>query len=194
MRVSFDDQIDLLVQEEIEERRPEFAAVLAGGDAVLVRDDDDPGNRLRPRLVDRPLDERVVGIARDASPLPLVVDQPDQAAPRQDETGERRGLRVVEEVFLPVRAGERGREGVGTVLDELVDVRGIPVVRGVVHLPDIVVPRQDLGVRERLFQLATPMLFARPAVTQVAHREEMLATPEIAEECSGGRSARPGRR
>src|SRR5207248_1542796 len=95
------------------------------------------------------------GIARDASPLPLVVDQPDEAAPRQDETGERRRLRVVEEVFFPVRAGERGREGVGTVLDELVDVRGIPVVRGVVHLPDIVVPRQDLGVRERLFQLAT---------------------------------------
>jgi len=37
MRVSFEDPIDLLVQEEIEERRPELATMLAGRDAVFVR-------------------------------------------------------------------------------------------------------------------------------------------------------------
>jgi len=37
MRVSFEDPIDLLVQEEIEGRRPELATMLAGRDAVFVR-------------------------------------------------------------------------------------------------------------------------------------------------------------
>src|SRR5213596_4388843 len=40
----------------------------------LCANDDDLGDGPHPRLVDRSLDERVVWIARDASPLPLVVD------------------------------------------------------------------------------------------------------------------------